>query len=50
MRNETAHRQGPFKRDSWHSVGHLRTGHEIQGENKVGNNDGLPSASPRGAW
>ena len=33
MRNETAHRQGPSERDSWHSVGHLRTGHEIHGEN-----------------
>jgi hypothetical protein len=51
MRNETAQRQGPFERDSWHSVGHLHTGHEIQGENdKVGANDELPSTSTRSAW
>lgn len=36
MRSETAHRQGPFERDSWHSVGHLHAGREIHGKNNKG--------------
>ena len=46
MRNETTQRQGPFERDSWHSVGHLRAERKVHGENeKVGANDALPSTS-----
>ena len=48
MRNETTQRQDPVERESWHSVGHLRTAREIRGENnKVG---ALPSTSAGSAW
>ena len=48
MRNETTQRQDLSERESWHSVGHLRTACEIRGENnKVG---ALPSTCARSAW
>jgi len=46
--SETTQHQGPFKRDSWHSVGHLRTTNVVHRENNRGDDIALPCTQMHG--